>query len=123
MGMYDLGNQDNCRSQDLIVWDDRYCGFSSDPDTCIPIDGCGNAAAFVYYVSFTLFVSFVFFNLFIAVILEASEISTETEEESLSEEHLHQFMLQWCRFDVNDQRSISLKHLRTLLQELERPMG
>merc|ERR1711907_320071 len=101
----------------------NMCGFSSDLETCIPLNGCGSPAAFGYYMSFTLFVSFVFLNLFIAVILEASEISTETEKESLSEEHLHQFMIQWVKYDVNDQRSISLKHLRTLLQELERPMG
>jgi hypothetical protein len=121
--MYDLGNQDDCRAQDLISWDDKYCGFSSDPATCIPLDGCGNSAAFVYYVSFTLFVTFVFFNLFIAVILEASEISTEAEEESLSDEHLTQFMKQWVAYDPNDQRSITVTNLRLLLQELDTPMG
>merc|ERR1719506_1038881 len=121
--MYDLGNQDDCRAQDLISWDDKYCGFSSDSSTCIPLDGCGNSAAFVYYVSFTLFVTFVFFNLFIAVILEASEISTEAEEESLSDEHLTQFMKQWVRYDINDHRSITVDNLRKLLQDLDTPLG
>lgn len=99
------------------------CGFSGDETNCIPLDGCGNPLAYLYYISFTLIVTFVFFNLFIAVILEASEISTEPEEEQLSEEHLHQFMKQWIKYDPNDNRSITVTKLRALLQDLDRPMG
>ena len=45
----------------------------------------------ISFFSASLFpLRFRFFNLFIAVILEASEISTEVAEESLSEEHLTQ---------------------------------
>ena len=85
--MYDLGNTKDCTND--IKYNASVCGFSSSVD-CEPLKGCGNPAAFVYYISFTLVVTFVFFNLFIAVILEASEISTEVAEESLSEEHLTQ---------------------------------
>ena len=86
--MYDLGNTRDCISGG-ITYNASVCGFSNAHD-CIPLEGCGTPAAFLYYISFTLFVTFVFFNLFIAVILEASEISTEAEEESLGEEHLTQ---------------------------------
>jgi hypothetical protein len=86
--MYDLGNTRDCETGD-IKYNASICGFSTAHD-CIPLQGCGNPAGFVYYTTFTLFVTFVFFNLFIAVILEASEISTEVEDESLSEDHLHQ---------------------------------
>ena len=63
-----------------------------------------------------------FFSSF-TVILEASEISTETEEESLSEEHLTQFMKQWVAYDINDHRSITVSNLRKLLQDLDTPLG
>ena len=55
--------------------------------------------------------------------MEASEISTETEEESLSEEHLTQFMKQWVAYDINDHRSITVSNLRKLLQDLDTPLG
>jgi hypothetical protein len=119
--MYDLGNQLDCELED-IAYNSSLCGFSSDSD-CIPLEGCGSPVAFFYYITFTLFVTFVFFNLFIAVILEASEISTEAEEESLGEEHLTQFMKQWVIYDPNDHRSITVANLRQLLQDLDRPMG
>merc|ERR1711871_1222386 len=120
--MYDLARTSDCNSYD-VEYNKDMCGFSADKHNCIPLDGCGTPAAYVYYVTFTLFVTFVFFNLFIAVILEASEISTDTEEESLSEEHLTQFMKAWVSHDPNDQRSITVNDLRTLLQELDTPMG
>ena len=94
--MYDLGNQRDCSVGD-IKYNASICGFSNSLD-CQPLDGCGNPVAFVYYISFTLSVTFVFFNLFIAVILEASEISTEAAEESLSEEHLTQVSRLWKVF-------------------------
>lgn len=119
--MYDLGNQRDCSVGD-IKYNASICGFSNSLD-CQPLDGCGNPVAFVYYISFTLSVTFVFFNLFIAVILEASEISTEAAEESLSEEHLTQFMKQWVRYDINDHRSITVDNLRKLLQDLDTPLG
>ena len=119
--MYDLGNLQDCDFGDT-KYNASFCGFSTSND-CIPLNQCGSAAGFVYFTTFTLFVTFVFFNLFIAVILEASEISTEVEEESLGEDHLHQFMSQWVIYDVNDNRSITVGNLRSLLQDLNRPLG
>ena len=69
--MYDLANTRDCIDASTIKYNASICGFSTKYD-CVPLDGCGNPAAFVYYITFTLFVTFVFFNLFIAGMFEYS---------------------------------------------------
>ena len=119
--MYELANTQDCSIE--VVYNEKMCGFSNDVFNCIPLDGCGTPAAYVYYVSFTLFVSYVFLNLFIAVILEASEISADEEKDNLSEDHLNQFMSRWLIFDPDYSLSMTTDKCKEMLQVLEKPMG
>ena len=119
--MYELANSDECSLE--VEYNSKMCGFDDDVHNCIPLNGCGSPAAYVYYVSFTLFVTYVFLNLFIAVILEASEISADEEKDALSEDHLHAFMIEWLKYDPDCKLSITTKQFKDLLQLLEKPMG
>jgi len=119
--MYELANSDECQLE--VEYNSKMCGFDDDVHNCIPLNGCGSPAAYVYYVSFTLFVTYVFLNLFIAVILEASEISADEEKDALSEDHLHAFMIEWLKYDPDCKLSITTKQFKDLLQLLEKPMG
>jgi hypothetical protein len=118
--MYELANNEECGE---VVYNANVCGFNSDVHNCVPLNGCGSPAAYVYYTTFTLFVTYVFLNLFIAVILEASEISADEEKDALSEDHLHAFMVEWLKYDPDCYLSITTKQFKDLLQLLEKPMG
>lgn len=58
---------DNCVRNP--VYDERFCGFNDEFD-CLPLEGCGNSAIYIYMILFNVIVAFVFVNLFIGVILE-----------------------------------------------------
>jgi hypothetical protein len=70
--MHEMANQEDCTP--APQYDAAVCGFNTnaaDQLSCIPLDGCGSNASYVYFASFSILVTFVFVNLFVAVIIEA----------------------------------------------------
>jgi hypothetical protein len=74
--MYQLAEpSDEC--VDDPPWQKEMCGFEgADETNCIPLNGCGTQAAYIYFATFVVLVGFVFLNLFVAVILEGFEDSS-----------------------------------------------
>jgi len=101
----------------------HLCGYSPDKHACVPIDGCGNAAAFPFFYSFTVFVTFVFLNLFIAVVLEAFSDSSEEEAMKLKKEDFAQLADAWLPFDPDATCLMPASQLPDLIRRLEPPLG
>lgn len=79
--MHDLAS-----SQDCVVdppFDPRMCGFS-DVEGCVPLNGCGNSIAYIFFCSFTLLVTYALLYLVVAFVLEVFSL-TETEKKRGSE--------------------------------------
>lgn len=82
------------------------------------IQGCGNAAAYVFFVAFILIVSLVFLNLFIAIILEGfAEISQE-EKIRVDDKCLEAFQRAWRRYDPQATEMIEVQNLEDLIMDL-----
>jgi uncharacterized membrane protein len=59
------------------------------------IQGCGNAFAYIYFVSFMLIVSLIFLNLFIAIILEGFAQSEQEQTIRINNEAVDAFVTTW----------------------------
>jgi len=103
-----------------------FCGFK-DSHTCIPINGCGTALGYSYFLFFSWVVAFVFVNLFIAVILEGFEESKaedeDTAEHGLSVEEFGEFCALWVKYDKEMDWFVTHKQLYKIISALSPPMG
>lgn len=125
--MYDLTRSPASCIPDLLDQDydtvlSQMCGFE-DFEGCVPIAGCGTAAAYPYFISFTLLITFVFLNLFIAVILEGFSETGDDDVAKLSSAHLEQYAQCWSRFDPEASGYMYSARIMELLQVLPEPMG
>jgi hypothetical protein len=124
--MYDAADQSpGCRNLADIPYAQKahLCGYNPDPHTCVPIDGCGNPAAFAFFMSFTLFVTFVFLNLFIAVVLESFSDTSEEEAMKLKKEDFSKLADAWLQFDPDATCLIPASSLPQLIQKIPPPLG
>lgn len=55
------------------------------------ISGCGNPAAYLYFVAFILIVSLVFLNLFIAIILEGFANAAQEKKIKVNDDSFEAF--------------------------------
>jgi len=124
--MYDFAVSKDCTSN--LEYNPNMCGFSEGP-TCIPINGCGSAIAFPYFVSFTLIITFVTIELFTAVIMDGFESSSEQEKVNragklgLTDSQYHEYCRVWLKYDPHLKWVVNLETLTKLLQELPAPVG
>lgn len=100
----------------------NMCGFN-DTEGCIPINGCGNKAIYIYMLSFTLLVTYVMLNLSIAVILEGFSDSSTDERELLEPRHMEKFQNTWAIFDRKATGFIETSDVVPFLESLDTPMG
>lgn len=63
------------------------------------IQGCGNSAAYIYFVAFIMMVSLVFLNLFIAIILEGFAASASEQKIRVGDECFEAFARAWQKYD------------------------
>jgi len=127
--MYNLAEQ----TEGCVVdpkWDPAYCQFEgSDPDACVPLNGCGVAVTFPYWLAFTCMVTFCLLNVFVAVILEAFEDSDAEEDAKLTHDQWEEFCLTWCEYvnrpitSVTAAFKMDMNKLLPFFKELQEPMG
>lgn len=111
-------------------WNQIMADYATDQPGCTsqpewndsPQHGCGSAAAYPYFISFTLLVAFVMLNVFIAVILEGFSDMSEAEEALLSKEQLSQFASTWAQFDPEVSMFIMRQELASFIEALPRPL-
>jgi hypothetical protein len=119
--MHDLASRtDGC--VDDPDYDPNMCGFNNF-EGCIPLNGCGNSLAFVYFCSFTLLVTYVMLNLTIAVILESFSQSQEDVEALIEPELLEEFQFKWADIDKKARSLVRVTKLMTLVSILDPPLG
>ncbi|KAA0159275.1 hypothetical protein FNF28_05910 [Cafeteria roenbergensis] len=114
-----------CRVLSDVPYSEKrhLCGFNPDPRTCVPLDGCGNSAAYVYFYSFTVIVTFVFLNLFIAVVLEAFSDTSEEEAMKLKKADFATLADAWLSFDPGATCLMPASKLPSLMRKLRPPLG
>ena len=128
---YDVDNMPTAACVPDPQWNASVCGFHGAPSSplCVPINGCGTAISYAYFVSFTLIVSFVFVNLFVAVILEGfddsnaleggdDESNDNTSMPTLSVEHYRRFCATWMKYDQNLSWTLTKEKLYVFLYVL-----
>ncbi|EGZ10885.1 hypothetical protein PHYSODRAFT_337659 [Phytophthora sojae] len=120
--MYDLAaSSPGCVSDP--PYDPRMCGFS-DAEDCVPLSGCGNPVAYIFFCSFTLIVAYVMLNLTVAVVLESFATSQEEEEESiLVPELLEGFQYKWAALDPTATGFIRVDKMLPLVHAVMPPLG
>ena len=84
------------------------------------INGCGNNYAYFYMMGYFIIFAVILTDLFIAVVLIGFEDILRLEEANLSEYYLSSFKYKWSEFDPNATGLIEVKHLRTLLVNIEK---
>ena len=82
------------------------------------ISGCGNSAAYFYFVAFILMVSLVFLNLFIAIILEGFAASSQEQKIRVGEECFEAFSRAWMKYDPLATEMIDVENLEHLILDL-----
>jgi len=119
----------------LLMWDcgrpnevNFSCKSSQTYDQIEANDGvpeeCGNAAAaYLYFVSFTLIITFIFLNLFIAVILQGFGDASASENCKLTDEEYDHFREAWMHYDNKATCFIDKNDLPSLLDDLGPPLG
>ncbi|KAA0147079.1 hypothetical protein FNF31_07654 [Cafeteria roenbergensis] len=124
--MYDAAAvSDGCRALSSVPFAEKrqLCGYNQDPRTCLPLDGCGNSAAYVYFYSFTIIVTFIFLNLFIAVVLEAFSDTSEEEAMKLKKADFAVLAKAWMTFDPDATCLMPAAKLPSLMRKLKPPLG
>jgi len=121
--MYDLTNRDNC--VDDPTFDSSVCGFGygRQDENCVPINGCGNFAAYPFMLSFTVAVTFVMLNLFIGIIIDGFGESSSAEDQQLTKQQEEDFVNTWMKFDPQATGFLSQENLEGLFQILPEPLG
>lgn len=105
-----------------VSYDPDMCGFSSNVETCVPLNGCGHWAILPYLYSFTLMITFVMLNLFIAVILEGFSDMNE-DGAILSPDQLARFQLEWKLVDPEATGLVPAKDIAALLERVYLAFG
>lgn len=98
------------------------CGFHNF-DGCIPLNGCGNPIAYIYFCTFTLLVTYVMLNLTIAIILEGFSSSQIDEEPIFEPALLLEFRTKWSWIDPKAVGYIRVQALCILANILGPPLG
>nr|CCA18882.1 similar to sodium channel putative [Albugo laibachii Nc14] len=98
------------------------CGFHNF-DGCIPLNGCGNPMAYIYFCTFTLLVTYVMLNLTIAIILEGFSSSHIDEEPIFEPDLLLEFTTKWSWIDPKAVGYIRVQALCVLANILGPPLG
>ncbi|KAG4062064.1 Sodium channel protein type 4 subunit alpha B [Phytophthora cactorum] len=102
-------------------YDPSMCGFSDSVD-CIPLNGCGNPIAYVFFCSFTLLGTYVMLNVTVAVILESFSVSNEDEEPLFDPELLSEFQSKWAKVDPKAKGFIPVAKLYAVIAILDPPL-
>jgi len=100
-------------------YDPNMCGFSDHPG-CVPLNGCGQVSAYIYFLSFTLFVAFIFINIFTSFVLIYYEI---VHEGIATGRDFHIFALHWREYDPFATQFIPYIALKDLVATLPAPLG
>ncbi|KAI9998492.1 hypothetical protein PInf_002880 [Phytophthora infestans] len=102
-------------------YDPNMCGFSDSVD-CIPLNGCGNPIAYLFFCSFTSLGTYVMLNVTVAVILESFSVSNEDEEPLFDPELLLEFQNKWAKVDPKAKGFVPLVRLYAVVATLEPPL-
>ncbi|POM57737.1 Hypothetical protein PHPALM_37711, partial [Phytophthora palmivora] len=102
-------------------YDPTMCGFNDSAD-CIPLNGCGNPIAYLFFCSFTLLGTYVMLNVTVAVILESFSVSNEDDEPLFDPELLTEFQAKWAQVDPKAKGFIPVNKLYTIFAILEPPL-
>lgn len=85
--------------------------------------GCGNQAAYFYFISYLVIVQLVFLNLFIAIILQGFEDINSSEARILNSDVTSIFKEKWSKYDPKGTSKIPVEKLEDLLLDLGPPLG
>jgi voltage-dependent calcium channel L type alpha-1D len=102
-------------------YDPTMCGFNNS-EGCVPLNGCGNPIAYIFFCSFTLLITYVMLNVTIAVILEGFSLSHEDEEPLFEPELLQEFQSKWSCVDPRASGFIRVARVWALVALLEPPL-
>lgn len=80
--------------------------------------GCGNPAAYIYFIAFVLIVSIVFLNLFIAIILEGFSASAQEHNIRVKNHCFEVFQKAWQKYDPQATEMIAVSQLENLIMDL-----
>jgi hypothetical protein len=94
------------------------------PPFCDPETNCGFPEfAPLYFCSFFIIATFMLLNLLIAIILDNFGDTCELSNATINEDHIDLFKIEWAKQDDNADQWIKASGLKTLLMDLEYPMG
>ncbi|KAE9315095.1 hypothetical protein PR003_g19081 [Phytophthora rubi] len=102
-------------------YDPTMCGFNNSA-TCVPLNGCGNPIAYLFFCSFTLLGTYVMLNVTVAVILESFSVSNEDEEPLFDPELLGEFQTKWAAVDPKAKGFIPVSKLYAIFTILDPPL-
>ncbi|GMF42977.1 unnamed protein product [Phytophthora fragariaefolia] len=102
-------------------YDPTMCGFHNAAD-CVPLNGCGNPIAYLFFCSFTLLGTYVMLNVTVAVILESFSVSNEDEEPLFDPELLGEFQAKWAQVDPKAKGFIPVSKLYAIFTILDPPL-
>ncbi|KAG6604562.1 Voltage-gated Ion Channel (VIC) Superfamily [Phytophthora cinnamomi] len=102
-------------------YDPTMCGFNNSA-TCVPLNGCGNPIAYLFFCSFTLLCTYVMLNVTVAVILESFSVSNEDEEPLFDSELLGEFQTKWAEVDPKAKGFIPASKLYAIFTILDPPL-
>ncbi|OWZ15606.1 Voltage-gated Ion Channel, partial [Phytophthora megakarya] len=102
-------------------YDPTMCGFNNSAD-CVPLNGCGNPIAYLFFCSFTLLGTYVMLNVTVAVILESFSVSNEDDEPLFDPELLDEFQVKWAQVDPKAKGFIPVTRLYTIFSILQPPL-
>ncbi|KAK3797828.1 hypothetical protein RRG08_052427 [Elysia crispata] len=84
--------------------------------------GCGNDAAYLYFITFYVLCSFLIINLFVAVIMDNFDYLTR-DWSILGPHHLDEFVRLWSEYDPEAKGRIKHLDVVTLLRKISPPLG
>ena len=124
-----LGIQGNVKMEcvDDPEYDPNVCGFQSpgniDVSSCIPINGCGVAAAYPFGFLFIFIINYVLLNVFIAVVLEQFGENDTSDDSTLNKKVLDLLVNLWSERDPDATYFMSFQEFSALIYDLPPPLG
>jgi len=79
--------------------------------------------SWIFFVSYMMLVSYIMFNLLIAIVLEQFAFAMKQDGTPVRPDHMHNFAVEWARFDPECTHIMSSKDLAVMLKRLEPPLG
>lgn len=116
--MYDLSKKPEGCVEDP-QFDPKYCGFN-DVDDCIPLNGCGGAAAIPFFMVAIFLINFVFLSVFISVIISSYN---DANENAIRPEEFQAFAKHWAIFDPEASCYIAVSEMEEFTKTLFKPFG